>query len=235
MSMTFDKRMSKCLRPENNFILKYSYDELIKKSEKPKNLLYEPKWRIVLSSIMEFQKRVDPSKIKKIEYSLEEGVEKNLFIAIDRAVHRTLHRRRKDEKCETCNKYSSQSGSKNSCETGYNNLEKLIDKLKDKNKFLEFVAIKGIIISMINLMRDLINDILREPEKININIFVRIYDQFVTMSNYCPSLEKDFGGSLEAFKDKYQFSFSLSELFGDIFWDSIFQVGELTVSIKIYF
>jgi len=53
-------------------------------------------------------------------------------------------------------------------------------------------------------------------------IFSEIYNDFVTKSNKCSELEEYFKYSLESFKNKYQMNFTLSELFTDIFWNSIF-------------
>ena len=53
-------------------------------------------------------------------------------------------------------------------------------------------------------------------------IFSEIYNDFVTKSNICSELEEYFKYSLESFKTKYQMNFTLSELFSDIFWNSIF-------------
>ena len=44
----------------------------------------------------------------------------------------------------------------------------------------------------------------------------------MTKSNICSELEEYFKYSLESFKNKYQMNFTLSELFTDIFWNSIF-------------
>ena len=53
-------------------------------------------------------------------------------------------------------------------------------------------------------------------------IFSEIYKDFVCKSNICSELEEYFKYSLESFKSKYQMNFTLSELFTDIFWNSIF-------------
>ena len=53
-------------------------------------------------------------------------------------------------------------------------------------------------------------------------IFSEIYNDFVTKSNKCSELEEYFKYSLDSFKNKYQMHFTLSELFTDIFWNSIF-------------
>ena len=53
-------------------------------------------------------------------------------------------------------------------------------------------------------------------------IYSEIYNDFVTKSNICSELEEYFKYSLESFKAKYQMNFTLSELFSDIFWNSIF-------------
>ena len=53
-------------------------------------------------------------------------------------------------------------------------------------------------------------------------IYNEIYKDFVSKSIICSELEENFKHSLDSFKSKYQMNFTLSELFSDIFWNSIF-------------
>ena len=72
---------------------------------------------------------------------------------------------------------------------------------------------------------------------IEANIFEDIYKDFVVQSNICSSeLEEYFKQSLNSFRDKYQMNFTLSELYTDIFWNSIFHNKKLcTLFINSYF
>ena len=125
--------------------------------------------------------------------------------------------------------------------------DKKICNLKEKNKIFEFIVIKSLMISITNYMTELINSYLSFYQKMKKNyekkleeqteenedddslksntfgeIFSEIYNDFVTKSNKCSELEEYFKYSLDSFKNKYQMHFTLSELFTDIFWNSIF-------------
>ena len=75
-------------------------------------------------------------------------------------------------------------------------------------------------------------------ENLNIieaNIFEDIYKDFVVQSNICSSeLEEYFKQSLNNFRDKYQMNFTLSELYTDIFWNSIFHNKKLCTLFIIF-
>ena len=173
----------------------------------------------------------------------------NIYNSINRVVHKTLHGKKKleENKCifldENKNFEVSQS---------YKNTEidKKICSLKEKNKIFEFIAIKSLMISITNYMTELINyysalfeKSIEENEKnreckstseqegddpeeeiMKICNFNEIYSDFVSKSNICSSeLEEYFKYSIDSFRTKYQIEFTLSELFTDIFWNSIFQ------------
>lgn len=116
----------------------------------------------------------------------------------------------------------------------YMNVDKLILTLKVQNKSLEFIAIKGIIISLINVINERIGKLLVncsvDTPDLDCGIFHEIYNEFLVLSNICPLLEQDFCQSLACFKEKYEMSFSLCELFSDLFWDYIFKIREINVS-----
>ncbi len=127
----------------------------------------------------------------------------------------------------------------------YHDIDQYIGKLKEQNKYYEFIAIKSIMISMTNLMTEsiknylvrnetFINNIINEENKEDknfdfefINIFEDIYNDFVYQSNLCSDIEEYFKLSLDNFRNKYQMNFTLSELFTDIFWNSIFHNNKL--------
>jgi hypothetical protein len=54
------------------------------------------------------------------------------------------------------------------------------------------------------------------------NLFETILNDYVFTSNMCPFLENYFIESFNNFREQYQISFSLSDLFTDIFWNCIF-------------
>jgi hypothetical protein len=76
-----------------------------------------------------------------------------------------------------------------------------------------------------------------EMNLIEANIFEDIYKDFISQSNICSSeLEEYFINSLDSFREKYQMSFTLSELYTDIFWNSIFHNKKLcTLFLNSYF
>lgn len=119
------------------------------------------------------------------------------------------------------------------------NVDKLIFKLKIQNKTLEFIAIKGIIISLINVINERIGKLFLvnfsgDTPDIDCGIFHEIYSEFLILSNICPLLEQDFSQSLACFKEKYEMNFSLCELFSDLFWDYIFKIKEINVRSVLF-
>ena len=181
-------------------------------------------------------------------------ISETIYNTISRMVHKSLHKKKmvNGKEVKECifygslNKQSDSESESDVCITN-NNIEKLIHSLKEKNKSFEFIAIKSIMISIANLMTELIQNYLgkinelmidENKEENNIDyegfekeefsiveakIFENIYKDFVSKSNLCSSeLEETFVLSLGIFREKYQMNFTLSELFTDIFWNSIF-------------
>ena len=145
----------------------------------------------------------------------------------------------------------------------YIDLDKLICNLKEGNKYFEFITIKSIMISITNVINEYIkkylslnensfNNKINEENKedkknefdlekldnfniVEANIFEDIYNDFVTQSNLSSELENNFIFSLDSFREKFQMNFTLSELFTDIFWNSIFHNKKLCILfIKSY-
>ena len=194
------------------------------------------------------------TNLGKKEESNNDNISNRIFNSISRIVHKILHKKKmiNGKEFKEC--------------TIYDNLNKqleledniLIQNLKEENKFFEFIAIKSIMISITNLMKELIHNYLDKNKKlmmisenkedrkfdfrkeemniIEANIFEDIYNDFVSKSNLCSShLEEFFILSLDCFRKKYQMNFTLSELFTDIFWNSIFHNKELcTLYINSY-
>ena len=185
----------------------------------------------------------------------------DIFNEINRMVHKALHKKKmiNGKEIKDCifyddlNKQIIDLRENNK----YKDIDNLICNLKKSNKSFEFIAIKSIMISLTNLMTELIQKYLAKNEKnvknikmeenevanakkiefniekiemnlIEANIFEDIYKDFISQSNICSSeLEEYFINSLDSFREKYQMSFTLSELYTDIFWNSIFHNKKL--------
>ena len=185
-----------------------------------------------------------------------DNISNSIFNSISRKVHKVLHKKKmlNGKEVKECSIYENI----NKQLELEDNIEVLIQNLKEENKFFEFIAIKSIMISITNLMKELIYNYLDKNKKlmminenkedrnfdfgkeelniIEANIFEDIYNDFVSQCNLCSSeLEEVFILSLNSFRKKYQMNFTLSELFTDIFWNSIFHNKELcTLYINSY-
>jgi len=179
------------------------------------------------------------------------NLKKKIFDGVDRVSHKTLH---KDKVVESkndkiCSIYQdiNKMEFKETENIDYTNTDKLINKMakKEKDNNFEFIAIKAIIITFINLTGELINNYFSKNTEINIieeeyclnedydsdennirifkpNLFETIFNDYVFTSNRCSYLENYFIESFNNFRKKYQMSFSLRDLFTDIFWNCIF-------------
>ena len=182
-------------------------------------------------------------------------IDNKIFVAVDRVAHKTLHKNQiiDGKSTRVCAIYEelNKMDFKETENISYNNIDKLINKLKlkkDKSN-LEFIAIKAIIISMINLTEELINSYFIKSEDINLhynlineeyffteevdneesnlilfkpNLFETIFNDYIYTRNMCPFLENYFIESFNNFREKNQLSFTLTDLFTDIFWNCIF-------------
>ena len=186
---------------------------------------------------------------KESDIDNKDKIDYKIFEAVSRVAHKTLHKNEIKEgkpikRCEIYNKTLSDKEFNENNYRDYNNIDKLINNAKEKNEILEFIAIKSIVISMINLTEELINNnyfsksenllsksneeyIISEEDENTIiifkpNLFENIYNDYIFTSNMCPFLENYFIDSFNNFRQKYQISFTLTELFTDIFWNCIF-------------
>ena len=197
----------------------------------------------------------DTNTDKKNETN-NDNISISIFNSISRMVHKILHKKKmiNGKEVKECAIYDNL----NKQLELEDKIEILIQKLKEENKFFEFIAIKSIMISITNLMKELIHNYLEKNKKlmmisenkedrnfdfrkeelniIEANIFEDIYNDFLSKSNLCSSdLEEFFITSFDCFRKKYQMNFTLSELFTDIFWNSIFHNKELcTLYINSY-
>ena len=224
-----------------------------------------PKERLVITTLINISKSPKRKTLEFLTYNdifppltppkesdtdnITDKIDFKIFEAVSRVSHKTLHKNEIKEgkpikRCEIYNKTLSDKEFNENNYRDYNNIDKLINNAKEKNEILEFIAIKSIVISMINLTEELINNnyfsksenllsknneeyIISEEDENTIiifkpNLFENIYNDYIFTSNMCPFLENYFIDSFNNFRQKYQISFTLTELFTDIFWNSIF-------------
>ena len=183
----------------------------------------------------------------------ELDIDKKIFNAVERVAHKTLHKDKNEKNknivCQIYNDLSDYEFKESEKNIGYNNIDKLINSLKEKQPYIEFIAIKAIIVSMINLTQELINIYYKISEEMNLNVNVNIisednyisddddefdiieinpkifeilFNDYIFTSNRCSFLENFFIESFNNFRNKYKMDFNLSDLFCDIFWNKIF-------------
>ena len=189
----------------------------------------------------------------------ELDIDKKIFNAVERVTHKTLHKDKNEKNknivCQIFNDLSDFEFKESEKNIGYNNIDKLINSLKEKQPYIEFIAIKAIIVSMINLTQELINIYYKISEEMNLNVNVNIisednyisddddefdifeinpkifeilFNDYIFTSNRCSFLENFFIESFNNFRNKYKMDFNLSDLFSDIFWNKIFHNKILT-------
>ena len=226
---------------------------------KEKNQKLDIKEQILLNTLNDIKSEIKDEDAPIIQFDTNsnkksdnnnESISNNIFNSISMMVHKILHKKKmiNGKEVKECTIYDNLSEV---------NIE-IFQNLKEENKFYEFIAIKSIMISITNLMKELIHNYLEKNKKlmmisenkedrnfdlgkeemniIEANIFEDIYNDFIFKSNLCSSdLEEFFILSLNCFRKKYQMNFTLSELFTDIFWNSIFHNKELcTLYINSY-
>ena len=219
------------------------------------------KERIVLETMLALSKSNNhKNKSKFLNYNdildfehsdkINEDVDKRIFQAVDRVAHKTLHKDKNEKNnniiCQIYNDLNDFEFRASEKSIGYQNVDKLINSLKEKQPYIEFIAIKAIIISIMNLTQELINIYYKNSEEMNLNvnlniidddisdddeidmikinpkIFEILFNDYIFISNRCSFLENFFIESFNNFRTKYQIDFELNDLFTDIFWDKIF-------------
>ena len=222
-----------------DFVLKAETNEEEVLNLKIKN--FDIKEKIVLNSIKNLQNNLENENWEQniilfknnlnINNDKEINIYNKMFNAINFVVHKTLHRKKmvNNKKIKECSYFNDLNNNRQLKELiegediKYNEIDKFISKLSEKNKNFEFFSIKSIILSTIYLMSELNENYTKKKDEEEINIFEYIYNDFVLKSNLCSSeLEEYFISSFNSFRTKYQINFTLSELFTDIFWNSIF-------------
>ena len=223
---------------------------------------YSMKERVVLDTMLSMSKSENSgNKAKFLEYkdTLENNheedefdIDKKIFIAVDRVAHKTLHKDKNEKNnnkiCQIYKDLKDYEFKESEKSIGYNNIDKLINSLKEKHPYIEFIAIKAIIVSMMNITQELINNYYKTSEELNLNLNVNIinedndfyddeeteiieinskifdilFNDYIFISNRCSFLENYFIESFNNFRTKYKMEFTLSNLFTDIFWNKIF-------------
>ena len=171
-------------------------------------------------NLISFEPCIENNDIDKINKTKS----MNIYNAINREIHIILHGKKNLEK-KNCIFLTEPDINTYELSILKNSLyDKKICNLKETNKIFEFIAIKTLMISFTNYMYELIDSYMQnfENENNNEEIYIGIYKDFVKKSNICSELEEALEYSLGSFKNKYQMNFTLSELFTDIFWNSIF-------------
>ena len=182
-------------------------------------------------SIITFKKKLNINDNNK-----DTNVYSKIFNSISLVIHRILHRKSitNEKNVEKCIYFSDLNivvdvdvgvgdgeRDSNEKENSFPEINKSIYKIIEKNKNFEFFSIKSIIISLVNLVSELVNNYLEEKDKNN--IFEIIYNDFLLKSNLCSAeLEEIFSLNLGNFQQKFKMNFTLSELFTQIFWNYIF-------------
>ena len=195
----------------------------------------------------------DKSKKKNSYYNDDYfNIDNKIFNEIDCIVHKTLHKKIivDGKSVKICSIYNDLNSVALKEKENFEYIDKLINTFNKKGTYknMEFLAIKTIIVALINLTEELINNYFIKSTEINLNnimeeeyyfsedcendessliifkpnLFETILNDYVFTSNMCPFLENYFIESFNNFREKYQISFSLSELFTDIFWNCIF-------------
>ena len=272
----FQKLMSEQLPKDYSFNIK----DIIFKTEKSEINYFKArienldiKEKILLTSINKIKEGIENDELQYIEFDNNKNIKNDnnyytignkIFKAIDKMVHKTLHKKRmiNGKESKECIFYDDFKSLNEFGENiKYIDLDKLICNLKEGNKEFEFITIKSIMISITNVITEYIkkylsinensfNNKINEESKENkknefdldnfniteANIFEDIYNDFVSQCNLCSSeLENNFIYSLDSFRVKFQMNFTLSELFTDIFWNIIFHNKKLCILfIKSY-
>ena len=237
------------------------------------------KQRIFLTTLININSLSKNRKTKYLSYNeiiqkhlennenntFDDDIDSRIFDSVGRVSHQILHKGQNINGKIIKNYYLFKELNlfdfKEKENINYNNIDKLINSLKQNENYhhLEFIAIKSIIVSIINLSKELINNYLKNTKNINVNfnklnedgffpednennivllnpyLFETIYNDYSFIYNQCTFLENYFIESFNNFRKKYQISFVLKDLFTDIFWNYIFHNEMLSKKfISIY-
>jgi hypothetical protein len=204
---------------------------------------YDITEKIVLNSILKLNLGNDIEEQNIVTFKKKFNISDNnedinvyskIFNSISLVIHKTLHRKsitneKNVEKCIYFSDFNNKKvvgvgvgdGDPKEKDNSFPEINKSIYKIIEKNKNFEFFSIKSIMVSFVNLVSELVNNYLEEKEKNN--IFEIIYNDFLLKSNLCSAeLEDIFSLNLDNFQKKFKLTFTLNELFTQIFWNFIF-------------
>ena len=182
--------------------------------------------QIVLISILEIQLNLKGKEQKMIEYekTMNKIIDKSIYNVIYKEVHLKLH-----EPNSLCyidnNEKDKNDNDDDNLNIKYENIDTIICELGKKNTNIEFIALKSIYVSFVNITLETIEqyiDMINSYSQSKRNIFGLLLRSYIEMSGKCYNLQKDFKKSLDCFCKKYKIIVTLQSLFRDIFWDLVF-------------
>ena len=221
--------LSSALLNSNKIFTKNDFDEVQKLI---KNCT--PEGQLILIAIIEIQLTLTGNESNYIKYEgiKDNIIEKNIYWVISREIHNKIHEEKKEnEFSEYCHCINDQK-EKYILGTEYNfkyeNIDSSICKLKCTNKNIEFISIKSIFISFYNLTCEYIqkymeiNEYNKNNNYCEYSIFEYVINDYVYINDKLKFLNNDFKQSLDCFKNAFNISFSLEDLFKDIFFNAVF-------------
>ena len=191
--------------------------------------------QLILIAILEIQISLGGNENNYIKYEklTEKIIEKNIYWVISYEIHTRIHKT-KIESNEYCH-YIKDEKSENIFSRGknfrYDNIDPIICQLKCKNKKIEYIAIKAIVISFYNLTLELVEkyleimDYKKKSNKPNSEyaIFNYIINDYAYTIDKLKFINTDFKQSINDFININNITnFSLENLFKEIFFNIIF-------------
>ena len=124
-----------------------------------------------------------------------------------------------------------------------NHYDELLSKLASETKEYEFLIIKQLIISFENIANQLYYTFHNQFDERTArtksykykSIILMLYVNFLSLSAQCQKIESYFPKNIQDFKKKYQLDFPLAQLFGDVYWNRVFNTRKFSrFFIRIY-
>ena len=225
----FQTILSSALLNSNKIFTKNDFDEIQKLI---KNCT--PEGQLILIAIIEIQLTLVGNESNYIKYEgiNDNIIEKNIYWVISREIHNKIHEEKKEnefsEYCHCINDQKEKYILGSEFNFKYENIDSSICKLKSTNKNIEFISIKSIFISFYNLTFEYIqkyieiNEYNKNNNYCEYSIFEYVINDYVYINNKLKFLNNDFKQSLDCFKNAFNISFSLEDLFKDIFFNAVF-------------
>ena len=91
---------------------------------------------------LKYENILDKNDNEKLEQN-EFDIDEKIFKAVGRVAHKTLHKEKNEKNNKICQIYNDLSDfefKESDKSIGYNNIDKLINNLKEKRPYLEFIA-----------------------------------------------------------------------------------------------